>query len=211
MSRFDAVLVLVLVVFFAVGAAGLLIPATHSLMLGLTPLALLFTAAVVAVPLFREGQLRTAAWAGVTCAAGFALEAVGVTTGRIFGHYAYGAVLGPKALGVPLIIGLNWALVILGSAAFVVRFVRPPLAAAVLAGALTAFFDWVLEPVAVSFGYWAWAGGVIPIRNYLAWFLIAAVLAFFYAWRRVTVKSWLPSAALAIQASFFALLRLASG
>jgi putative membrane protein len=211
LSRFDAVLVLVLVVFFAVGAAGLLIPATHSLMLGLTPLALLFTAAVVAVPLFREGQLRTVAWAGVTCAAGFALEAVGVATGRIFGHYAYGAVLGPKALGVPLIIGLNWALVILGSVAFVVRFVRPPLAAAVLAGALTAFFDWVLEPVAVSFGYWAWAGGVIPIRNYLAWFLIAAVLAFFYAWRRVTVKSWLPSAALAIQASFFALLRLVSG
>jgi putative membrane protein len=211
LNRLDAALICVLAVFFAVGAVGLLIPTTHSLMLGLTPLALLFTAAVVAVPLLREREPRTAAWAAAACAAGFALEAAGVATGRIFGEYAYGTILGPKALGVPLIIGLNWALVILGSVSFVVRFVRPPLAAAVLAGALTAFFDWVLEPVAVSFGYWTWAGGAIPVRNYLAWFLIAGALAFLYTWRRVTVKSWLPAAALTIQASFFTLLRLASG
>jgi putative membrane protein len=142
---------------------------------------------------------------------GFSLEVVGVATGGIFGHYTYGTVLGPGVLGVPLIIGLNWTLAILGSVSFVVRFVRPPLVAGLLAGVLTAFFDWVLEPVAVSFGYWTWAGRAIPARNYVAWFCFAAVLAFFYAWRRVTVKSWLPSAALAVQTGFFALLRLAPG
>jgi putative membrane protein len=205
----DAALICVLVIFFAVGADGLLVPVTHSLMLGLSPFALLFTAVVVAVPLLREREPRTAAWAAAACVAGFALEAAGVATGRIFGEYAYGTILGPKILGVPLIIGLNWALVILGSVSFVVRYVRPPLAAAALAGALTAFFDWVLEPVAVSFGYWTWAGGAVPIRNYLAWFLIAGALAWLYAWRKVTVKSWLPSAALGIQACFFALLRVA--
>jgi len=208
MTRLEWALAGTLGVFFAVGFAGHLIPATRPLMHGLTPFALLFTAGVVAVPLVGERAAGAALWALAAYAVGFAFEAVGVATGLIFGPYSYGTVLGPKLFEVPLIIGLNWALVILGSVSLTTRFIRQPVAAAAVAGALTAVFDWVLEPVAISSGYWTWSTSAIPLRNYVAWFLIAALLAFLYAWRKVSVRSPLPSVALAVQLVFFALLRI---
>jgi putative membrane protein len=208
MTRLEWTLAGTLMVFFAVGCAGHLIPATQPLMHWLTPFALLFTAGVVAVPLVRERAARAALWALAAYAVGFAFEAVGVATGLIFGPYSYGTVLGPTLFEVPLIIGLNWALIILGSVALTTRFIRQPVAAAAAAGALTAAFDWVLEPVAISSGYWTWTAEAIPLRNYAAWFLIAALLAFLYAWRKVSVRSPLPSIALVVQLVFFALLRV---
>ncbi len=209
MTLLERVLAGALGVFFAVGFAGHLVASTRPLMVALTPFALLLTAGVVAVPLARERNAGAGLWVLAAYAAGFAVEAAGVATGVIFGEYSYGTVLGPKVLGVPLIIGLNWALVILGSVSLTVRFLRHPLAAAALAGLLTSGFDWVLEPVAISSGYWTWAAAAVPVRNYVAWFLVAGLLAALYAWRRVSVKTWLATIALAIQLVFFALLRAA--
>jgi bisanhydrobacterioruberin hydratase len=211
MTRTEWILAGALLVFFSVGFAGHLIPAARPLMGPLTPYALLLTAAAVVVPLARERNTRAGAWALAAYAVGFAFEAAGVATGVIFGPYSYGTVLGPMVLGVPLIIGMNWALVILGAVSLTARFLRNPLAAAGLAGLLTAGFDWVLEPVAVRQGYWTWAAAAIPVRNYAAWFLIAGLLAFLYAWRKVHVKTWLATIALGIQLAFFALLRLTGG
>ncbi|MFN2335752.1 MAG: carotenoid biosynthesis protein, partial [Bacteroidales bacterium] len=42
----------------------------------------------------------------------FLIEAVGVNTGRIFGTYTYGKALGPALWNTPVIIGLNWFLLI---------------------------------------------------------------------------------------------------
>ena len=208
MGRQDWLLAAGLGAFFAVGVAGHLSPGSRPLMLALTPFALLVTAGIVAVPLVSERRAGVAAWAGATFAVGFAMEVAGVATGLVFGRYSYGSVLGPKLLGVPLVIGLNWPLVILGAVSLTARLVRSPLAAALLAGALTAGFDWVLEPFAVSAGYWTWQGGSIPARNYIAWFAISSLLALAFAGRKLSVRSPVPSIAVAIQVVFFALLRL---
>ena len=208
MSTLDRALGAGLAVFFAVGLAGHLLPATRPLMTGLTPIALLLTAGVVAVPLAVERNARVARWALFAVALGFVLEVLGVATGLVFGRYSYGFVLGPRLLGVPLIIGVNWAVVVLGAVSFAQRKVKLPLAAAALAGAITAGFDMILEPVAVRAGYWTWADGFIPVQNYIAWFLIAAFLAFLFSWRRLSVASWIPSIALLIQVCFFTLLRV---
>ena len=45
-------------------------------------------------------------------------EAIGVNTGLLFGTYEYGANLGFKIFGVPLIIGVNWTVLIISTAAF---------------------------------------------------------------------------------------------
>jgi putative membrane protein len=207
-SRLDRTLCIGLAVFFAVGVAGHLLPATRPLMLGLTPFALLLAAGVVAIPLVVERRGSVALWAAAAFLVGFALEAVGVATGLVFGPYSYGSVLGPKLLAVPLVIGLNWPLVILGAVSFTVRFLRNPLAAAAVGGALTAGFDWVLEPFAVSAGYWTWHAGSIPLQNYIAWFLIATLLAWLFTWRKLSVRSLVPAIAVAIQLVFFSLLRM---
>ena len=44
---------------------------------------------------------------------GMLAEIVGVEYGFIFGEYSYGNALGTKFLGVPLIIGLNWCILVL--------------------------------------------------------------------------------------------------
>jgi putative membrane protein len=208
MSRLDWALGIGLLVFFAIGLDGHLAPSIRPRMLGLTPIALLVTAFIVAVALVKERNSRLWIWAGAAFAVGFGLEAVGVATGLVFGPYSYGTVLGPKLLGVPLVIGLYWPLVILGSVSFAARFIGNPLAAAAFAGALTMGFDWVLEPFAVSAGYWTWRAGSIPVQNFAAWFLIAATLAWVFARRKLSVRSPIPSIAFAIQFVFFSLLRI---
>lgn len=46
----------------------------------------------------------------VTMFVGFAVEALGVTTGVIFGAYHYTDRMGPRLHEVPLVIGINWAI-----------------------------------------------------------------------------------------------------
>ena len=198
-----------LVFLYVAGLACHLIPSARLVMLRATPVALFLTAALVAASLAQERAGKAFAWAGAVLVASFSIEAVGVATGAVFGSYGYGTALGQKLFAVPLVVGLNWAIVILGSTTLVTRFLAHPLAAAIAAGALTAGFDWVMEPVAVGLGYWQWAQATIPLRNYVAWFLIAAVLSFGFAMLRPRVKTWAPAAAFVLQLVFFATLRIA--
>ena len=43
---------------------------------------------------------------------GVAVEMIGINTGFLFGDYAYGPVLGPQVMNVPLLIGINWFIII---------------------------------------------------------------------------------------------------
>lgn len=54
------------------------------------------------------GVRTTATLLLATTAGGFAVEAIGVHTGFPFGRYTYSAALGPRVLGVPLVIPLAW-------------------------------------------------------------------------------------------------------
>ncbi len=123
-------------------------------------------------------------------ATGMAAEIVGVNTGSLFGSYSYGHVLGPKWMGVPLLIGLNWFLVVAGAMAIAdqlhgiavrllprqvpMAFSRMlPLSRVATAALLAVLFDRVMEPVAVKLGFWTWQDGVIPLYNYVCWFLVS--------------------------------------
>ena len=143
--------------------------------------------------------------AGVVLSA-FGLEWAGVTTGRIFGHYGYGDKLQPQFFGVPLAIGFAWLAMVLTSAGVadwlpdawrhlfrgrqgnesVSGADRPAsdhgLLRILLIALLMLLFDWIMEPAAVRLGYWSWRGGIIPLQNYLAWFVFALVFAA-AAWR----------------------------
>ncbi|MEI8109769.1 MAG: carotenoid biosynthesis protein [Chitinophagia bacterium] len=124
---------------------------------------------------------------------GMITEMIGVNTGKLFGLYQYSRVLGPGIGGVPLLIGINWFLVVWCSAQCVLLLHQEVLKwlgpmgekvseawlriSLVVDGALLAtLFDWVLEPAAVKLGYWTWLQGSIPIFNYVCWFLISALL-----------------------------------
>ena len=46
---------------------------------------------------------------------GFGVEVIGVETGLLFGDYEYGSGLGPKVLKVPMLMGVLWWILLLGT------------------------------------------------------------------------------------------------
>ncbi|MBX2927753.1 MAG: carotenoid biosynthesis protein [Saprospiraceae bacterium] len=123
----------------------------------------------------RNADRRLWIWAAAAYLFTFAIEALGVATGAVFGAYTYGSGMKVQWLGVPLVIALNWTLLTLGVNDLAARLFRSPWLIASAAAVLMAAYDWFIEPVAIALDYWTWAGGNIPLQNYLAWAAVAFV------------------------------------
>jgi putative membrane protein len=114
---------------------------------------------------------------------GFSAEWLGVHKGWVFGNYAYSRVLGFSLLEVPLIIGVNWALVVSGCYVISQYLIKhllkkdSAIVLVVLTGVLATLFDFVMEPVAIHFNFWQWDGGSIPVYNYISWCAVSALAA----------------------------------
>jgi putative membrane protein len=136
---------------------------------------LLGYAASVAHAAISRGAGTAAALAALALSA-FAVEAVAVRTGVPFGEYAYGAALGPRVLGVPVIIGFAWAWMAWPAWLAAVTLLRRTAARIAVGAVALASWDLFLDPQMVSAGYWSWRGGAIPLTNYLGWLVVAAVV-----------------------------------
>lgn len=127
------------------------------------------------------------------CVTGFVVEVIGTSTGALFGQYRYGRALGIAVKKVPLIIGINWFIIMYCCGisvqmlfnSLIARFkedvVQSPVVKAlsvILDGAtLAVITDAFLEPAAIKLGYWEWLGnGEVPWFNYICWFLVSAGL-----------------------------------
>ncbi|MEJ5189208.1 carotenoid biosynthesis protein [Treponema sp. J25] len=209
-QKMESLLLVILGIIFFVGLWGHLLPITRSLMLLFTPYLLLVGGLVVFALTVREQGKALFFWALLTFVITFALEAIGVATGAIFGDYRYGPVLGTHIFGVPPIIGFNWVLVVLGFSRLVrgtFRIRYAPIGA-LLTALLCVLFDYILEPLAIRLDYWTWTGGDIPLKNYASWFLIslgAALPTWFF---KKEPTSLLVQGYILIQAVFFILLRV---
>jgi putative membrane protein len=207
-SRFRLSIFL-LVAVYLVGIVTVLSGHTDALMT-LTPFNLLFASALLIYN--AEGMNRKYfIWFSVVAIAGFLLEVAGVKTGMIFGEYEYGRTLGIKLFEVPLIIGLNWAVLVFVTAAILQGIKWPAWLKATGASSLMLLYDFLLEPVAIRFDFWTWAGGSIPVQNYAAWWIIAFFMllgAFYFV---ENLKNRIAFYIVAIQALFFIILILDQG
>ena len=154
---------LVLGVFHAIGILGLLTPYRNTL-LSLTPFHLLlcFLLLVLALKKYDAGFF---AFLFFSFLVGFSAEWVGVHTGYLFGSYSYGSVLGFKLDHIPLIIGVNWFILSYCVGNLLMRLKQNVWLTIILGALVLTGFDYLMEPVAIRFGFWAWTGGVIPWTN----------------------------------------------
>jgi len=106
---------------------------------------------------------------------GMFVEWVGVQYGWLFGEYRYGENLGPKFRGVPYMIGINWAMLVMITGSLVKHMNNQWLRAA-LGALMMVALDFLIEPLSAPLDFWHWRGGDIPLRNYLAWFVIAFLM-----------------------------------
>jgi putative membrane protein len=176
----ETIIIALMGCFFLVGILGHLVEPTRDLMLFLTPFFLLGMGVLVLYHFIRKRDHKVLIWAFITYVITFLIEALGVWTGHIFGEYDYGSTLGPALFGVPLVIGFNWVIVIMGSTELSRMLVKDRRVYPIVAGLTAMLFDIILEPVAMKLDYWDWAGGTIPIQNYIAWFIIATLMAYSY-------------------------------
>ncbi len=143
---------------------------------------------------------------------GFSIEVAGVATGKIFGVYAYGDIMGPKAYQVPLLIGFNWAVVVYLVNELTGRYLSrmPLLVRTSLAALIPTLLDVIIEPVAIQTGMWHWYGDVPPLQNYLVWYAVSWLLSLAYQrWIGTAVRNPASPLLLILQAVFFLVLGFA--
>lgn len=193
-----------LVIFFAVGVLGFSIDATHDLFQRLVPLNLLVSTFLLFM-FHQKWEIRQILiFAGIAIA-GFLVEMAGIHTGVVFGSYSYGNALGLKLFSTPLMIGVNWLLLVYCIyAAF--QKINRKWYFAFLGAAILVIYDYVMEPVAIATDMWSWQGGEIPLKNYITWFVVSAIMILTLQLFRVRYSNLLAGWLLAIQFLFFLVL-----
>lgn len=119
-----------------------------------------------------------------------AAEFVGVTTGLPYGPFHYTDSMGYRLGGiVPWSVAFVFAPLVLGSMRLASCATRDARLAIPISSLILVIHDMVLDPAAVSGGYWVWArGGAyygVPVSNFIGWLLVgllaSAILHLFTA------------------------------
>ena len=194
-----------LFVIYLVGLIGLNIFSLRELYVQLTPVTLLVSAMIL-FAFHYEWNIRSLAVFLSIVIAGLMVEWAGVQTGHVFGEYSYGSALGPAVGGVPLIIGLNWLILIYTTYYIASRLFRPALVRIPSAALMMVAFDYLMEPVAIGLHMWQWAGEGIPLLNYGAWFVVSLVFASALYLGRVRIHNPVADYLLLFMAVFFGIL-----
>lgn len=211
------------VLFHSIGIVGLLF-FDKSFFLQSTPVNLLLMFALL-IWTQREKNMYFFLFMLTCFCVGIAVEMIGIHTGMLFGDYSYGNVLGYKIQAVPLLIGVNWFIIIYCSGISIYTVLmkaikrisadtgKTPMALKALSvivdgATLAVFFDWLMEPIAVKLGYWAWKGdGSIPAFNYLCWFIVSILLLTVFHFAKFNKQNKFAVNLLLIQLMFFLILR----
>jgi putative membrane protein len=199
-----AVSISILLLFYVVGLIGL-----NSAYAGLfaksTPLILIISNAALFWNHVDRPRLAVVAMATLA-ALGFLVEVLGVHTGLIFGAYHYGLALGTQLWDVPLVIGLNWLMLVATASVLVAKIPMHRMLQAVAGAVLLTGLDVLIEPVAIRLGFWQWVAGTPPLQNYIGWFLISFIFIAAWLFLPIQKENRLAGPLILLQFIFFAIL-----
>lgn len=201
--------IMALLFFYISGIVAHLSPAIYPFTRYITDFFLLMVnGSLLALLWYASKDARLLYWAIVAYCGTFCIEALGVATGRIFGQYAYGSAMLVQWMGVPLVIALNWVVLMLAVNNLAQRIIARPLLASALSGFIIAIYDIFIEPVAIKLDYWQWEGNTVPIQNYVAWGLVAFVFSLPVQYLKLPCNRPVLLVYLAVQWFFFVMLWL---
>ena len=112
---------------------------------------------------------------------GFIIEYLGANYGILFGAYSYGENLGLKVGNVPLIMAINWILLIIITGNFSEKVFKNSLASRVIFGSLLmVILDFFIEVSAPKLDYWEFDKHPVPLTNYIWWFVFSIIFHIVY-------------------------------
>lgn len=202
--------IIYLIVIYVVGVMGMLVDSTRSLFLFLVPFNIL---GALMVMLGYHQKWSKAFITSIVCIylGGFGVEWLGVHTGYPFGQYQYGQGLGFSLWDVPLIMGINWLLLVYGVSVIASRITHFKPLIAVIGAILMLVYDILLEPSAMRYQFWNWGENEVPIQNYLGWVISAFVFIYFFVMANKNIaKNPIAEAIFWLQLLFFGILYLAN-
>lgn len=194
--------VAILVIFHGVGFWGLVFSNNSSYFQKLTPLNLLLTNSML-FSFHKDWNKKFILFALIVSVAGFMAEVIGVHTGLLFGNYKYGEALGKKLWDVPLLIGLNWLMLVYVTGHIADYIKLPWWIKSLVAALLMVLIDFFIEPAAMKFDFWNWENGAIPIMNYIGWFGLAFLLQLFFQKTSFRKRNKIAQFVYAVQMLFF--------
>ena len=193
-----SVLSIALIVINAV--LGRPLPFSVYFLIGYIGLLLLF---VVWHATLTKGWKRSLVMFALSFFVAFTAEALGVNYGLVFGRYHYTGALGIQLFGVPLLAALAWEPILY--AAFTITDILAPVIIdsanswlkrlpsyiwmAIVGALATTAWDMMIDPIAVSQGWWVWTDGGayapylkngVPISNFLGWLTVAFLINLMY-------------------------------
>lgn len=193
-----------LIAMYIAGFIGLQVDSVRPLFLYLVPYNLI-ASALILLRFHTDWNRAFILFCLFTFLVGYWIEVLGVKTGLIFGYYHYGEVLGVKMLDVPLLIGVNWLMLIYSIGA-ITNQLRQPIWVKLLVGALMMVtLDFFIEPVAITLDFWQWETALIPIQNYIAWFVVSVMLLGVYYSLQFGKENRMAGLFFMVQLGFFAL------
>lgn len=198
-----------IIIFFLAGLIFHLIPYTQKYVLAITDITMLLTNSIVLFFVLREQKNKILLyWSILTFILTFLTELIGVRTGLIFGTYQYGQTMLIQLFNIPVVIGMNWVILMLGSYSLAQMTFRRAVFVPLFSSLLIVGFDFLMEEVAMKLDYWQWAGNKIPLQNYIAWFFISLIFSTILVLFKVNVESKILKVYFLIQLGFFIVLRL---
>jgi putative membrane protein len=158
--------------FYIVGFLLYIIPFTRAIFIYLIPWILLANVAIMLV-FHKDRNLKSLSVFVVVILAAFLLEMKGVHDDRLFGSYRYLDALGPQIRDTPLIIGINWLMLVYGAHSLISEKFRKRLPRLLLASILMVVYDIIIEVAAPDLKMWIFDKSYPPLRNFFMWFAAA--------------------------------------
>jgi len=171
----------------------------------LTPLVLLLSS-VLLILCHQSQKQNIWIFFGICFVLGYVAELIGTQTGFLFGNYYYGKALGPSVAGVPLVIGVNWFLLSMGSAYMIKNLFNNRFLQVLFAALVMVFLDIWIEPVAQVLDYWQWKTPYVPLMNYLGWFVTSVLMQVAFQFTIVKEHNSLASGYFFVVLMFFIIL-----
>lgn len=200
---FSSISILVIWVFHLSGLLGIKF-GDSEWFISATPLNLIIS--LVLLLMNSSDSNKTIMMACIAFIIGMFTEILGVNCGLIFGSYIYGEVLGPKFLGVPILIGYNWAMVLITTASISQKLTKNFYSRIFLGIALMLFLDLLMEQVAPILDFWTFDSGTAPLQNYLGWASVSFLLHYIYHKLKIQVNNNFSNHLYFLQILFFVLL-----
>ena len=216
--------IFIAILFHVCGAIGILYSPHKNWFIANTPFNLLLMTALLFWVQPKKG-LQFILFFSICFLVGMGTEMIGVNTGKLFGSYHYGSVLGKRLNGVPYLIGINWFVVIFCVGILMTKVTNwmedkydeigsrfkpwQKTVSFVLDGALLAtILDYNIEPVAIKLSFWQWKYGTPPVFNFICWFAISAQLLWLFKILNFNKDNQFAVHLLIIQALFFITLQV---